>query len=65
MPSTDENFYLVCRAFNFGDFVDGKAQQPIPESLTPYESQFGTFCASNFPFTSSTSVHPDPNACRR
>ncbi|PSR80764.1 hypothetical protein BD289DRAFT_455147 [Coniella lustricola] len=30
-------------AFNFGEFVDGKAQQPLPESFKPYESQAAAF----------------------
>lgn len=32
---------------NFGDFKDGKAQQPLPPSLTPHEaeiSDFATLC---------------------
>ncbi|KAJ0114908.1 hypothetical protein J7T55_004650 [Diaporthe amygdali] len=30
-------------AFNFGAFEDGKAQQPIPESVASYESQYSDF----------------------
>ncbi|KAF3771266.1 hypothetical protein M406DRAFT_34218 [Cryphonectria parasitica EP155] len=30
-------------AFNFGQFVNGKAQQPLPESFVPYESQVEVF----------------------
>lgn len=28
---------------NFGDFKDGKAQQPLPPSLTPYEAEINGF----------------------
>ncbi|KAK3373794.1 hypothetical protein B0T24DRAFT_275487 [Lasiosphaeria ovina] len=31
------------RAFNFGEFVDGKAQQPIPDTIAQYEGQVGAF----------------------
>lgn len=31
------------RAFNFGEFVDGKPQQPIPKSLTPDVPQLDSF----------------------
>ncbi|KAJ6119684.1 hypothetical protein N7523_003964 [Penicillium sp. IBT 18751x] len=34
-------------AMNFGDFVNGKAQQPLPASLAPHESEihdFATLC---------------------
>ncbi|KAL4890241.1 hypothetical protein BDV59DRAFT_185115 [Aspergillus ambiguus] len=30
-------------AFNFGEFKDGKAQQPLPASLAPHESDIGHF----------------------
>ncbi|KAM3088258.1 hypothetical protein ACMFMG_002313 [Clarireedia jacksonii] len=30
-------------AMNFGDFVDGKAQQPLPPSLAPHESELDEF----------------------
>ncbi|KAL1862550.1 hypothetical protein Daus18300_008509 [Diaporthe australafricana] len=30
-------------AFNFGTFENGKAQQPIPESVASYESQYSDF----------------------
>ncbi|KAJ5107071.1 hypothetical protein N7456_003746 [Penicillium angulare] len=30
-------------ALNFGDFKDGKAQQPLPESLLPHESEIDGF----------------------
>lgn len=30
-------------AFNFGEFVDGKAQQPLPLTIVPYETQIGAF----------------------
>ncbi|KAL2277246.1 hypothetical protein FJTKL_00107 [Diaporthe vaccinii] len=30
-------------AFNFGTFENGKAQQPIPDSVAPYESQYSDF----------------------
>ncbi|KAK5662955.1 hypothetical protein OQA88_6367 [Cercophora sp. LCS_1] len=30
-------------AFNFGEFIDGKAQQPIPPSIAEDESQISTF----------------------
>lgn len=29
----------VTRAFNFGEFVDGKAQQPVPAALAPHEGE--------------------------
>lgn len=32
------------RAFNFGQFVNGKADQPLPDSIAPYESQINDFC---------------------
>lgn len=28
---------------NFGDFKDGKAQQPLPPSLTPHEAEINGF----------------------
>lgn len=28
---------------NFGDFKDGKAQQPLPASLTPHEAEINDF----------------------
>lgn len=31
------------RAMNFGEFNQGKAQQPLPPSLAPHESQIATF----------------------
>ena len=31
------------RALNFGDFKDGKAQQPLPPSLTQHESEISGF----------------------
>lgn len=33
------------RAMNFGDFKDGKAQQPIPPVLAPHESEINDFAA--------------------
>ncbi|KAI9640215.1 hypothetical protein NHQ30_011453 [Ciborinia camelliae] len=30
-------------AFNLGDFVDGKAQQPLPPSLSPHEAELNEF----------------------
>ncbi|KAM7198077.1 hypothetical protein V8F20_006322 [Naviculisporaceae sp. PSN 640] len=30
-------------AFNFGEFIDGKAQQPIPASISQHESQISAF----------------------
>ncbi|KAL4887446.1 hypothetical protein BJY04DRAFT_175951 [Aspergillus karnatakaensis] len=30
-------------AFNFGEFAFGKAQQPLPSSLAPHESEIGSF----------------------
>ncbi|KAL5341534.1 hypothetical protein BJX70DRAFT_358169 [Aspergillus crustosus] len=30
-------------AFNFGEFISGKAQQPLPAALTPYETEIGNF----------------------
>jgi hypothetical protein len=33
----------LSRAMNFGDFVDGKAQQPLPPSLAPHESELDEF----------------------
>lgn len=30
-------------AFNIGPFQDGKAQQPLPGSVAPYEGQYGDF----------------------
>lgn len=34
------------RAFNFGEFVDGKAQQPLPPSIIPEEPSIGAFADS-------------------
>ncbi|KAF5024886.1 hypothetical protein F66182_3044 [Fusarium sp. NRRL 66182] len=34
------------RAFNFGEFADGKAQQPLPSDLAPYEPQISAFAHS-------------------
>lgn len=31
------------RAFNFGEFKDGKAQQPIPETIEHLQDQIATF----------------------
>ncbi|KAJ5783034.1 hypothetical protein N7457_004808 [Penicillium paradoxum] len=31
------------RAMNFGDFKDGKAQQPLPPSLSPHEAEINDF----------------------
>lgn len=31
------------RAMNFGDFKDGKAQQPLPPSLAPHEAEINGF----------------------
>lgn len=31
------------RAFNFGEFINGKAQQPLPEPIVPHEAQFSAF----------------------
>ncbi|KAM3066599.1 hypothetical protein ACMFMF_010105 [Clarireedia jacksonii] len=33
----------IKEAMNFGDFVDGKAQQPLPPSLAPHESELDEF----------------------
>ncbi|KAF4120444.1 Isopenicillin N synthase [Geosmithia morbida] len=30
-------------AFNFGEFIDGKAQQPLPSPVAPYEPRFNLF----------------------
>ncbi|PQE28424.1 oxidoreductase 2OG-Fe(II) oxygenase family protein [Rutstroemia sp. NJR-2017a BBW] len=37
------NLTPLFRAMNFGDFVDGKAQQPLPPSLAPHESELDEF----------------------
>jgi hypothetical protein len=34
------------RAFNFGEFADGKAQQPLPSDLVPDEPQINAFADS-------------------
>ncbi|KAL3957508.1 hypothetical protein ACCO45_008086 [Purpureocillium lilacinum] len=34
------------RAFNFGEFVDGKAQQPIPSTIAAEEARFAAFADS-------------------
>jgi isopenicillin N synthase-like dioxygenase len=31
------------RAFNLGEFQDGKAQQPLPPSLAPHEAELYIF----------------------
>jgi isopenicillin N synthase-like dioxygenase len=31
------------RAFNFGEFASGKAQQPLPKALAPHEDEIGRF----------------------
>ena len=41
MPPTITNQHT--RALNFGDFKDGKAQQPLPPSLTQHESEISGF----------------------
>lgn len=33
------------RAFNFGEFIRGKAQQPMPKSLEPYEDELCHFAS--------------------
>ncbi|KFH47614.1 hypothetical protein ACRE_015090 [Hapsidospora chrysogenum ATCC 11550] len=33
-------------AFNFGEFIDGKAQQPLPSPIAPYEPRFNAFADS-------------------
>ena len=33
----------MCRAFNIAEFIDGKAQQPLPIPLVSHESQLGHF----------------------
>jgi isopenicillin N synthase-like dioxygenase len=30
---------------NFGEFKDGKAQQPLPPSLAPHEAEIGHFAS--------------------
>lgn len=43
---TDDGLSLI-RAMNFGEFVNGKAQQPLPPSLSPHEANldhFGALC---------------------
>lgn len=42
-------------AFNFGTFENGKAQQPIPDSVAPYESQYSDFCTSGVFYPDSLS----------
>ncbi len=37
-PSNDAH-----RALNFGEFVDGKAQQPLPKSLAAHEKELSCF----------------------
>jgi isopenicillin N synthase-like dioxygenase len=32
-------------AMNFGEFKDGKAQQPLPPSLAPHEAEIGHFAS--------------------
>ncbi|CAI4213927.1 unnamed protein product [Parascedosporium putredinis] len=34
------------RAFNFGEFQNGKAQQPLPSTLIPHEAELGRFAGS-------------------
>jgi isopenicillin N synthase-like dioxygenase len=44
MSSCDEQTLTpMTRAFNFGQFIDGKAQQPIPSDIVPYEAQINAF----------------------
>ncbi|KAL8768916.1 MAG: hypothetical protein Q9209_004971 [Squamulea sp. 1 TL-2023] len=33
----------LARAFNFGEFIDGKAQQPVPPSLAEHEAEISDF----------------------
>jgi hypothetical protein len=37
------HFLRVPRAFNFGEFLDEKAQQPLPEPLARSEASIGRF----------------------
>ncbi|KFA60523.1 hypothetical protein S40285_08888 [Stachybotrys chlorohalonatus IBT 40285] len=30
-------------AFNFGEFINGKAQQPLPSTILPYEARYSAF----------------------
>lgn len=32
-----------CRAFNFGEFTDGKSDHPIPSNMVPHEGQISAF----------------------
>ena len=34
---------ILFRAFNFGDFANGRAQQPLPLSLQKYEAELSRF----------------------
>lgn len=43
MSSEQQTLTGMTRAFNFGQFVDGKPQQPIPSSIVPYEAQIEAF----------------------
>lgn len=47
MAFINERFGLTaCRAFNFGEFIDGKAQQPLPPTITSDEPQISAFADS-------------------
>lgn len=35
----------ITRAMNFGEFRDGKAQQPLPPTLAPHEAEIGHFAS--------------------
>jgi hypothetical protein len=39
-------FSPQCRAFNFGEFVNGKAQQPLPPTIAGDEPQIQAFADS-------------------
>jgi isopenicillin N synthase-like dioxygenase len=34
---------MAARAFNIGEFVDGRAQQPLPKGLAEQEATIGRF----------------------
>jgi isopenicillin N synthase-like dioxygenase len=34
---------MHCRAMNFREFKDGKAQQPLPPALIPHEAEINNF----------------------
>lgn len=45
--STIEYVHQHCyRAFNFGEFIKGKAQQPLPSPIAPDEPRFSAFADS-------------------